>query len=299
MSPVLDLIVPDFSLILLGLALRRHSSLAPQFWAQLEKLIYYVLFPALLFGALARMHPGFAAAMALIETGIAFLAVGILLGYLAQWLFRPPPMSFASGFQCAYRFNSYIGFAIMGGLHGHDGIAAFGLLAGFVIPLANVVSVLALARHGKMSWMSEILRNPLILSTVAGLLWASAGLPIPRVVDKTLALLGEAALPIGLLAVGAGLKRMEGKALKGFMIYITLVKLIAMPAAAFVVGRWLALPPLYFHAALVLAALPTASSAYILAVRMGGDGPLVASLIALNMLVAAITLPIWFSLAGL
>lgn len=295
---ILALIIPDFSLILLGLALHRHGGLAPQFWPQLEKVVYYVLFPALLFGALARMQPGFAAAVALIETGIAFLTVGMLLGYVARRLFRPPPMVFASGFQCAYRFNSYIGFAIMGGLHGHDGIATFGLLAGFLIPLANVVSVLALAKHGKTPWMSEILRNPLILSTVAGLLWSGAGLQLPQAADNTLALLGEAALPMGLLAVGAGLRRMESSTLKGFMIYLTLVKLIAVPAAAYVVGRWLALPPLYFHAALVLAALPTASSAYILAVRMNGDGALVASLVALNVLVAAISLPIWLALAG-
>lgn len=291
-----NLLVSDFALIVLGFLLRRHAGFAPEFWSNLERFVYYVLFPALLFGALAGSRWQLQTAQALIGTGIVFLSTGIALGYAAKFLFTLPPTSFASGFQCAFRFNSYIGFAILGSLYGHEGIAAFGLLAGFMVVFANIAAVLALARHGDSHWLRELLRNPLILSTFAGLVWAALRLPLPQAASSTLQFLGEAALPMGLIAVGAGLRLLGLGRFKGFSVYLLLVKLLIVPAVAYATAMWLGLTGAYFAAALVLAALPTASSAYILAVQMGGDGKLVASLIALNLLVAVLTLPIWLSL---
>lgn len=294
-----NLLVSDFALILLGYVLRRYAGFAPEFWTNLERFVYYVLFPALLFGALAGTQWELHRAGALVQTGVVFLATGMLLGFAAKFVFRLPPASFASGFQCAFRFNSYIGFAILGSLYGHEGIAAFGLLAGFMIVLANIASVLALARHANSHWLRELVRNPLILSTFAGLVWAALRLPLPAAAASTFQFLGQAALPMGLIAVGAGLRLMGVGRYKGFSVYMLTVKLIVVPAVAYGVGTYLGLGAVYFAAALVLAALPTASSAYILTVQMGGDGRLVASLIALNVLVAALTLPLWLSLLPL
>lgn len=291
-----NLLVSDFALILLGYLLRRYAGFAAEFWSNLERFVYYVLFPALLFGVLASGRWQLSSASALIGTGVISLGAGMLLGYAAKFLFTLPPTSFASGFQCAFRFNSYIGFAILGSLYGQEGIAAFGLLAGFMVVFANVASVLALARHGDNHWLRELVRNPLILSTFAGLLWAGLGFPLPEAAASTLHFLGEAALPMGLIAVGAGLRLLGVGRLKGFSAYLLAVKLVMVPAVAFAAAQWLGLTGPYFAAALVLAALPTASSAYILAVQMGGDGRLVASLIALNLLVAVFTLPVWLSL---
>lgn len=293
-----DILIPDFALILLGVALRRYAGFQTEFWSGLERLVYYVLFPALLFGALARGHYDLHAAGALLATGVAFFAVGALLGYAAKYLFpRLPPMSFASAFQCAFRFNSYVGFAILGTLYGQVGIAAFGILAGIMVPLSNIAAVLALVHHGGGRWWREVLRNPLILSTFAGLAWTLAGLPLPTAASTTLQFLGEAALPMGLIAVGAGLRPFGFSAYKEFIAYLTVVKLLVLPAVAYGVARWLDLQGPYFAAALVLAALPTASSAYILTVRMGGDGRLVASITAINLLAAVVTLPLWLAIA--
>ena len=290
-----NLLAADFALILLGYLLRRYAGFAAEFWSGLERFVYYVLFPALLFGALAETRWQFETASALVQTGMIFLGAGMLLGYAGKFLFTLPPASFASGFQCAFRFNSYIGFAILGSLYGQDGIAAFGLLAGFMVVFANVASVLALARHGERGWLRELMRNPLILATFAGLIWAALRLPLPRAISSTLQLLGEAALPMGLIAVGAGLRLLGIGRFKAFSVYLLAVKLAAVPAIAYMTATWLGLTGPYFAAALVLAALPTASSAYILTVQMGGDGRFVASLIALNVLVAVVTLPIWLT----
>ncbi len=293
---VAELLVPDFALIALGFLLRRHGGFGEAFWRGLERFVYYVLFPALLFGALARGRIEFAAAGGLIAAGVAFTFAGIVLGYLARPLFAPPPMVFASGFQCAFRFNSYIGLAILGGLHGLDGIAAFGLLLGVLIPLVNAVAVWALAHHGDAKVVRELARNPLILSTLAGIAWAALGWPLPAIVGTTLNFVGAAALPVGLIAVGAGLQLLALTERKRLLAYLVAVKLLAVPAVAYAVGRSLGLQGAYFDAALVLAALPTASSAYILATQMGGDGRLVASVITLDIVVAIATLPGWLAL---
>jgi hypothetical protein len=294
-----EVLVPDFALIALGFLLFRFGGFGEVFWSGLERFVYYVLFPALLFGALARGGISFGVASGLIATAIVFTAAGVVLGYLAKPLFAPPPMVFASGFQCAFRFNSYIGLAIMGGLHGLDGVAVFGLLLGVMIPLVNALAVWTLAQHGDAGVFRELMRNPLILSTLAGVVWAMLGLPLPAIAGTTLNFLGEAAMPIGLIAVGAGLRLEALTERKRLMAYLAAVKLVAVPAVAYFTARAFGLRGMYFDAALVLAALPTASSAYILATQMRGDGRLVASVITLNVVMAMATLPFWLSLRAL
>lgn len=292
------ILFPDFALILFGVALRRVFGYPLEFWNGLEKLVYYVLFPALLFNSLAKSRIDFAAAARLIEAGVAFTLIGILLAWFGRRLFAAPPLRFASGFQCAFRFNSYVGFALMERLHGSAGIAAIGLLIGVLVPLVNAAAVWALARHGNGNLLREIGRNPLILSTVGGILYGALGMPLPEIVAHTLGLLGGAALPLGLIAVGAGLMLSGWGESRGLLAYLTAVKLVALPAAALLAGQWLGLSGVYRDTALVTAALPTASSAYILAVRMGGDGKFVASIIAANMVAAMATLPFWLSRIG-
>jgi len=293
---IAELLVPDFALIALGFLLRRFAGFADEFWRGLERFVYYILFPALLFGALARGGIKFGAASGLIATALTFTAAGIVLGYLSKPLFSPPKMVFASGFQCAFRFNSYVGLAILGGLHGIDGIAVFGLLVGVMVPVSNVVAVWALAHHGNGKLWGELARNPLIVSTLTGITWAVLGLPLPSIAGTTLHFLGEAALPIGLIAVGSGLHLEALTERKRLMSYLVMVKLLVVPAVGYVTARALGLTGIYFDSALVLAALPTASSAYILATQMKGDGRLVASVIALNIAAAIITLPFWLAL---
>ncbi len=293
---VASLLIPTFALVLIGYLLRRYGGFSRPFWSDLERLIYYVLFPALLFGALASRPLELGQAAPMIYTGAIFIVAGMILGYGARWLFRLTPIAFASAYQCSFRFNGYIGFALLGSLYGQDGIAAFGLLVGFMVPLANVASVWALAHHGQGRLWREILTNPLILSTFSGLVWAWLGLPLPGMVDTTLEFLGQAALPMGLIAVGAGLRIVISGHQMGALVYLTAVKLLAVPAIAWWVGGLFDLQAEYLAAAVVMAALPTASSAYILTVRMGGDGPLVASIVAVNMLGAIVTLSLWLSL---
>ncbi|MDD5250290.1 MAG: AEC family transporter [Rhodocyclaceae bacterium] len=290
-------LLPDFALILLGLALRRAMHLDDHFWAGLEKLVYFVLFPALLFNALVRTAIDWQAALPLLATGAGAMAVAMIFGAAARWLFPLTPLSSASQFQCAFRFNSYIGLAVAGNLHGAAGIAAMGLLTGAMVPPANVAAVWMLARHGSSGVWRELARNPLILATLAGLTWNLAGWPMPVPALKFLGRLAEASIALGLLTVGAALKIRGafGSGGRGAAAWLMMVKLLVMPAAALLIARALGLSGLYFDIAVAFAALPTASSAYILTQRMGGDGARVAWLISATTLAAMLTLPAWLA----
>lgn len=255
-------------------------------------MVYFILFPALLINAIVKTRLDLTAALPLLATAFAAMAGGMALGLLPKFVVRLPPMTFASVFQCSYRFNSYIALAIAGMLYG-PGIATMGLIVGAAVPLANLVSVWMLARHGEVGLWREVARNPLIWGTIAGFLLNLAGLIPPAPVQAFLSRLADASIALGLITVGAAL-RLEGTpGLRGLSIWLVVVKLLALPLIAVVVGRWFGLEGLNFQVVVLFAALPTASSAYILAMRMGGDGRSVAWLISATTLGSMLTLPLW------
>jgi hypothetical protein len=304
---VAALIFPDLALIALGWGLYRYTRWSPAFWEGAEKLVYFVLFPALLFGSIARnpMSPG--DALPMIGVAWAALGTGILLGWLALPLLRPPPAQFASGWQCAFRFNSYITLALSTRLGGDAGLALTALIVGCIVPVANFFAVYGLARHAGTGLLRELARNPLVLATVGGLLANATGLRLPEPLDATLQRLGLAALALGLLCVGAGLRLdpqadadpAQRRSAQRLAIWFTATKLLAMPLVALLAGRALGLAPLPLKIVVMFASVPTAPAAYVLANRMGGDGRFVAFLITVSTVSAVLSLPLWVSLASM
>jgi malonate transporter and related proteins len=169
------LLFPDFALILLGASLRRWMHLGDHFWGGVEKLVYFIFFPALLMHAMLRAHLDFATAGPLILTAAASLLTGMFLALMPRWLAQMrgqpiPPLQFASLFQCGFRFNSYIGLAVAGMLFGTPGIVLMGLILGVCVPWVNITAVWMLAKHADAGIWRELLRNPLIWGTLMGLL---------------------------------------------------------------------------------------------------------------------------------
>lgn len=295
--PIALIILPIFTLILLGWGVRRWMLQEEAFWRGLERLIYFAFFPALLFHTLSHAPLDFAQATPMLLVGIGYTVIGMALGYASQWLFADPPRVFAAAFQCSFRFNSYVGLALAGALFGRPGIAAIGLLMGFLVPLANVAAVAVLARHGEGDWLKSILGNPLILATAGGLVFSQTGLSLPGAADAALELLARASLPLGLIAVGAGMRFSGLGHARGHLWYGVTVKLLVLPAIAWGLGRLAGLQGVWFTTALLLAALPHSTVAYLLAVRMGGDGRISANQISLTTLLSMLTLPVWLALA--
>ena len=287
------LLLPDFSLILLGAAIRRWMALGDHFWSGVEKLVYFILFPALLINAIVRTRLDLAAALPLLATAFAAMAAGMLLGFLPRPFLNLPALTYASVFQCAYRFNSYIALAVAGMLFGAPGIATMGLIVGAAVPFANLVSVWMLARHGEIGVWREVAKNPLIWGTATGFMLNLAGFIPPAPLQAFLGRLADASIALGLIAVGAALRLENQPGVRGLSLWLMAVKLLALPLVTVFVGRWFGLSGLNYHVVILFAALPTASSAYILAMRMGGDGSSVAWLISATTLGSMLTLPLW------
>jgi predicted permease len=293
------LMLPDFGTILLGALLARRFAFERAFWEGAERLVYYVLFPALLFSSILRAQFSLATDSVLLIAGVATLLVAMALGFLARPLFRPEPRLFASCVQTAYRYNSYVGLALAQSLFGARGVALLALILSICIPLANLVAVTTLARHGKSNLGRELMTNPLILSTVGGLVAHAAGLQLPEAAASFLTRMGAASLALGLLAIGAGLEFRTVKDDPRALVYFSVVKLLIMPAVSLAIIAAAGLTGVEADVLLLFAALPTASSAYILAVRMGGAAAPVAVLITFQTLAAMVTLPLWMTFARL
>jgi len=293
------LILSDFALIAIGLLLRRlwPNAFDRAFWTGAEKLVYYALFPALLFNAINRAQFALATEATVLAVAVASFLGAVALGFAGRWVVRPAPIVFASCVQTAFRYNSYIGLALAQSLLGARGVALLALVLAVCIPLANTFAVYALARHAQRGLLRELASNPLIVATVAGLATNLLGWKVPTLLSTSLLdRLGSGGLALGLLCIGAGLTLDNIQAPRRVLAYFSSVKLLAFPALALGFG-WLAgLRGLEAQLVVLFAALPTASTAYVLAARMGGAPAPVAFTITSQTLASVLTLPLWISL---
>lgn len=292
------LLLPDFLLILIGWVICRRTALDRPVWEAVERLVYYLLFPVLLFNSIVKspVQPAQAANLAI--SVLAMLAVGIALALaLGRWP-GVDARRHASGAQVAYRFNSYIALALSERLGGAQGLAWMALVIALCVPFCNIAAVWPMARHGGRSTLREIAKNPLIISTVAGLAANAIGLTLPDAVATTLQRIGSAALPLGLMAVGAGLAFGALKDSAGLAVALLAIRHAVLPIVAIGIVTALALPADQRAIVVLFASLPTASSTYVLAVRMGGDGRFVAGLVTLSTLLGMVSIPLWLTVAG-
>ena len=174
------LLLPDFLLIVAGFSLCRWTALDRPVWAGVERLVYWLLFPVLLFTSIVRSPLQPAATLGLAAGGVLTVGTGIVLATLLRSVPGVDAHRQASGAQVAFRFNSYVALALAERLGGSASVAWVALLIALCVPLCNIGAVWSLARHGGHSTGRELLRNPLILATVAGLLGNLAGLKLPQ-----------------------------------------------------------------------------------------------------------------------
>jgi malonate transporter and related proteins len=302
MSPTIAALAPVFALIALGFVLRTFVFRSEAFWEPIEKLTYYLLFPALLVVSMAQAR----VSGPVILPTVAVLAAVMLIIFVLLAALRPAlgmdGAKFSSVIQGSVRFNTYVGLAAASALYGRPGTTLLAIVLALMIPLSNILSVIALIRlagGAAPSWrgtLVELAINPLILASVIGLALSLTATPLPPFVAPVLDSLGRAALALGLLAVGAGLNL--GSIASGGLALIlsVLMKLIVSPLLGWAGCRMLGLDPLATSIAVLFAALPPAPSAFVLARRLGGDHGLMAGIITMHTILAAFTLPVILSL---
>ncbi|QXL85673.1 AEC family transporter [Comamonas sp. NLF-1-9] len=293
---VAALLLPDFSLILAGWLICRFTPLNRSVWHPLERLVYYLLFPILLFLSIVKSPIEVGPASSLIAAGLLLSCGGIALSWslphlplLARHI---APREHAGAAQVAFRFNSYIALALASRLAGEAGSQAVAILIGVCVPLINVAAVWPMARQSESRVLHELARNPLIIATVSGLAFNLAGLALPGWLTPQLQRVGATAVPLGLMAVGAGMHWGQLQNSRVLTAGVLAIRHVLMPLWAWVLARLLGLGTVQASVLIAFAALPTASSCYVLAVQMGYRGPYVAGLITLSHIVALASLPL-------
>jgi malonate transporter len=298
MLPILNSLVPVFLVIGLGFIIRRKDFPGEALWAPLDQINYYVLFPALLCYTLAVAQ----VSLGEVSTMAAALAAGMLTMVLVLMLSkRFLPMSgaeFSSVFQGAVRWNSFVALAAIASLWKVPGLTLAAVAVAVMVPIANIVSVTVLTRYagaipaGPATVARLLSRNPLILACVAGITLNLTGIGLPGPLATTFKIVGDASLTLGLLAVGAGLQVVNVLQKKWIVLYTSFLKLIIMPFIMMGFCLLFGVDGLARLVVLICAAVPGATSSYMLARQLGGDMQLMASLITGGTVLAVITMPL-------
>lgn len=296
-------LVPVVLLIGLGYVLKRWTIRSESFWSEAERVSYYVLLPALFLHGLATADIGNLPILPLIGALIcSTLAVASMVLVLKP-LLRLEGDAFTSVFQGSIRYNNYIGVTVAAGLFGAEGIAFAALCNAVIVPVVNLLSVVIFARFGRARLtftgvLKQIGTNPLILSCVGGTALQALGVGLPPGIQPTLQALGSASMPLGLMCVGAALSFGTSLFWAGPVAASSVVKFAVLPASAFLTAHLFGLTAHALIIAVLFQALPTASSSYLLARRLGGDAPLMATITAFQTLLAIVALPIVLSISA-
>jgi predicted permease len=265
-------------------------------WAPVESLVYFFLFPVLLFQSIVKTPLDLGATSSLIGAGLALGLAAIAMAYSLPFL---PGLrrhierrEHAASAQVSFRFNAFIGLALADRLAGSQGLQLIAVLIGVCVPLFNVAAVWPMARHANSGFLRELVRNPLILATASGLVANLLGFSLPAWSGPTLSRIGASAIVLGLMAAGAGMQLGHLSQAKTLAVSVLSIKHVLMPLGALGMARAFGLDAVQSSILLAFSALPTASSAYVLAARMGYNGGYVAGLVTLSTLLGMVSLPL-------
>jgi predicted permease len=297
-SPIFLIVLPVFLVIALGFCLKRTGLVDGDFMFNLNRLIYYIALPALLFFKIATSD--FSARFN--GTLLAGLVVSCLAVFCVSYGYsslRGYTPSVQGAFcQGAFRGNlAYIGLAIVYSAYGEKGFAVAGILLGFLVPLFNFLSVVALLlpqrrasyRMGKYFLVKQIAYNPLILASFSGIIWSFLALPLPGIVERALAIVTGMSLPLALISIGASF---SFRKLRGDLAVAALsafLKIGVMPALSGGILILLGVGGEELAIGVLLAATPTATAAYIMAQQLKSDAELSGTIIMLSTLCSLVT----------
>lgn len=309
MGEITTALIPILVPILLGFFLKRVGFLPEESWIGLEKLTYFILFPCLLVGTLGGQSiagvpwPGI---MITVTGAVSAAAVCLVIWHWFRKSVTGP--TFTSIFQGGVRFNTYIALAVAEAFFGIEGLEMGAVAAGFMIVLINLLCIAALAVWGGASvkgvlpLTKTVVANPLILACAVGWTLSLSGVGVPGVTADVLDIIGRAALPFGLLAVGAALQPgVVRRHIKPSLIS-SLIQFGFKPLMAALLIPATGLTGAAAGAVTIALVTPTATSSYILARQLGGDAPAMASIITFQTLAAFAVMPavlLWLGSPGL
>lgn len=305
MDIILANVGPVFAVIGLGVVLRRAGLTDRSFYTTADRLIYYIFLPALLFWKTATPPPDLETDWAWAGAVCGTIIAVHLLCLLWKRLSGMEDRLVGSFVQGAYRFNTYIGMAVVFNVFGDEGVSQFGLLVGLAIPLINILAISSLIWYSGRTYsgwdkiklvLKSIVTNPLVIACAAGIGYARLGVGFPAYVSNTLRLLSLVALPLALLSVGSSLTfRTLGSHLKTALT-ASVFKLVLGPVLGYLALRWVGSSGLGFLTAMIFFALPTSTASYILSGQLGSDTDLAAAEIVVTTVLSIFSLSVVMAL---
>lgn len=298
---VLNNLFPVFALILVGSLLKRRNVTTDKFLEVSDRLVYYIFFPALLFWKI-----GGAPTVLFGQSGLYKAIIGAVLTiYVLSTAFillvRVQHFKAGSFSQSCYRFNTYIGVAIVMSAYGEAGIRQFGILIGIIIPIINVLAVSTLtwfgdrqraARQRLIQTLGALVTNPLIMACLGGILYARLINQFPVFIDNTLKLASYVTLPLALLSIGGALTLGSLKENLGLSLLAAGFKLLLLPLIGLGYLKWFQVTGLPFKVGMLFFCLPTSTALYVLSSQLDSDTRLASASIALSTILSFLPLSI-------
>lgn len=296
------LVLPIFLVIILGKMLQLTIVKDAGIWAGINKISYWVLFPAFLLTQTSRLD--------LSDPDILPYSISLILAYFAAMIFafcvgkiaKQSNHTLTSVIQGAGRHNTFIGLAVAGQLFGAVGTTIGTVATAALVPLSNVVAVIMMGAMlnkgaGIRKLLLDLVRNPIILAIVAGLAFSRLNFPQGFVLYQFTGLIGQATLPTLLLVIGANLRFTSFNSQIQPVVISTIAKMLVFPIIVFLVCQWFALSAETTVIAVIFACCPTSPAGFPLAKQMGGDAPVMATIISVQTAFSVIAIPIAIALA--
>ena len=299
MSQIIDNVLPVFVLIALGKLLALRGWAPQAFFSASDRLVYFVFFPALLFWKIGAAGRELVLPLGLMAAVLAAIVAVWALSLLYCRQTKVAPFQAGTFSQVSYRFNTYVGMAVVLSAFGEEGVAAFGIIISVAIPFINLLAVSTLVWYSQAEFsgaqkaklvIKALLVNPLILACLAGIAWARSGLVLPVFLERSFSLSAALSLPLALLSIGNSLALDKLKGRVGLSFVSCVLKLLVLPAIGWGFLALAGAGGLDLAVAMIFLALPTATSAYILSTQMNSDADLAGAAIVLSTLLSFLSL---------
>lgn len=292
---VLNALFPIFTLLALGYGLRKAGLTSTSFLQRSDQLVYYIFFPIMLFWKIGAAPPGGGEQPRFVLCTLLVLAVMFLFSSCMLRWGPITPFQAGSFSQSCYRFNTYIGVAVVLNSLGEAGIGYFGVLIAIAIPIINVFAVSTLIwfsgnetdlkRRGVLL-LKALVANPLIIGCLLGFIYARTFGLFPVFIDNSLRLISMITLPLALISIGGSLS------FKGIKTYLPLsllaatLKLVVLPLTGYLVYRFFNISGLPLQTGMIFLCLPASTAIYVLSSQLNSDTELASAAIVISTILS-------------
>ena len=298
---ILNSLFPVFAIIVLGHILKRFGMTNDLFLSKSDRLIYFILFPILLFWKIGAAPPAASINFNYCLAALSAVSVVFVLSILHIKICRVGQFQAGTFSQSCYRFNTYVGMALVLTAFGEAGVQYFGILIGIIIPWINVMAVIVLIWFSGQRFsfwkqvqvtLKAVFTNPLFIACVAGFIYSNTLGAFPKSIDNTFSLLSSITIPLALLSIGGALTLKSLKTYLSLSIVASGFKLLVLPLTGYFMLGFFNVTGLPFNVSMVLFTLPTSTAMYVLSSQLNSDTDLASASIFVSTILSFFSLSV-------